>query len=114
MIKYILPQDSRLLIKVDTENVENISTVDYTDSRINWLWVVDEDGELEGKPIKKGNVVISFYSTSYYDAKDKIIILDNPELTEFYKEMKEAKQDYLDKINSKQQACDGNSEVGPF
>lgn len=100
MIKYIAPENSRALIKINTENVDNVKIVESTQTNIDWMWIADEDGEFEGKSVKKGNVIIKFYD-NYNSLENKFIIIDNEELTDIYKKIAEKRQQYLDSVASK-------------
>ena len=102
MIKYIAPENNRVLIKINTENVDNIKIVESTQTNIDWMWIADEDGEFEGKTVKKGNVIIKFYD-NYNSLENEFIIIDNEELTDIYKKIAEKRQQYLDSVASK---CD--------
>ncbi len=71
MIKYL--RASSHLVKVDTDNFDNIESIDRISHAIDWIWIVPEDGICEDKEVKKGDVVIRLYGNHNADAKTVII-----------------------------------------
>lgn len=71
MIKYIRANSQ--LVKVDTDNFDNIEAIDRSSHAIDWLWIVPEDGICEGKEVKKGDVIIRLYCNYNTDAKTVVI-----------------------------------------
>lgn len=72
MIKYL--RASSTLVKVDTDNFDNIEAINRTSSHaIDWIWIVPEDGICEDKEVKKGDVVIRLYGNHNTDAKTIVI-----------------------------------------
>lgn len=67
MKKYFVKNGLRDMVQFDSET-QNIDVIDYLNSRIDWMYHVPEDGELqiEGKEkisVEKGDFVILFYMT---------------------------------------------------
>lgn len=89
MIKYFIA--NRHLVKVNTENLDKIDMIDYHPININWLWIADEDGELDGKPVSKGDMVISFYDMfGIKDSRETVIVKDEA-LKDYYRRFDEAR-----------------------
>lgn len=107
MIKYILPEDSRIIIKFDTENTDNVKTINSTPTRIDCMWIIDEDGEFNGKPVKKGNVIIKFYNNYNKEHDGKIVIINDEQFTSFYTEYKEDMENYNNNLND-QSKCENS------
>ena len=105
MIKYIVPENCRALIKINTEDAENVKIIEYTNTNINYLWIVDEDGEFNGKPVKKGNIIIKFYDNYTSSSENMFVIVNNEELTNTYAAIAKRRQEYLDSIKNKD--CEG-------
>lgn len=102
MIKYIIPEESsRSIIKFDTGTLKPVLLYANT-TYIDWMWIADEDGVYEGKPVKKGNIIIRFYN-NYGAEKASIIVLDAPELTNIYNQIEEDRKNYNAKYEQK--AC---------
>lgn len=83
MVKYIYAKGSQL-IKFD-KDTENISYLDYIISRINWMWVADEDGVLNDEEVKAGDVIIAFYEVTG-DGR-RVIVVKDQKIKDFYKEL---------------------------
>ena len=92
MIKYFLA--NRYLVKVNTEKLDKVDMVDYHRNNIDWLWIVDEDGELDGKPVSKGDIVISFYGMPGVDNSREAVIVKDEILKDYYRRFDEAKAKY--------------------
>ena len=71
MIKYIRANSQ--LVKVDTDNLDNIETIGYDSHAIDWLWIIPEDGVCEDKEVKKGDILIRLYSNYNTDARTVVI-----------------------------------------
>lgn len=105
MIRYIAPENCRVLIKINTEDTENVKIVESTNTNIDWLWIADEDGEFKGKPVKKGNAIIKFYD-NYASPENMFVVIDDEELTNVYAAIAKRRQEYLDSIKNKDcEAC---------
>lgn len=78
MIKYV--RASSQLIKIDTDNFDNIEAIDRSSHAIDWIWIVPEDGVCEDKEVKKGDIVMRLYSS--YNTDAKTVVIPNGEFTE--------------------------------
>lgn len=92
MIKYFLA--NRYLVKVNTEKLDKVDMVDYHRNNIDWLWIVDEDGELDGKPVSKGDIVISFYGMPGVNDSRETVIIKDEILKDYYRRFDEAQAKY--------------------
>lgn len=92
MIKYFFA--NRYLVKLNTENLDKVDMVDYHRNNIDWLWIVDEDGELDGKPVSKGDIVISFYGMPGVDNSRETVIVKDEILKDYYRRFDEAQAKY--------------------
>ena len=92
MIKYFLA--NRYLAKVNTEKLDKVDMVDYHRNNIDWLWIVDEDGELDGKPVSKGDIVISFFGMPGVDNSRETVIVKDEILKDYYRRFDEAQAKY--------------------
>lgn len=92
MIKYFLA--NRYLVKVNTEKLDKVDMVDYHRNNIDWLWIVDEDGELDGKPVSKGDIVISFYNMPGVDNSRETVIVKDEILKDYYRRFDESQTKY--------------------
>lgn len=92
MIKYFLA--NRYLVKVNTEKLDKVDMVDYHRNNIDWLWIVDEDGEFNGKPVTKGDIVISFYGMPGVDNSRETVIVKDEILKDYYRRFDEAQAKY--------------------
>ena len=79
MKKYIVAK--RDLISIDDENVQNIECIDSCSTGIDWAWIIPQDGELNGEPVKKGNIVIKFYGRNP-DLPSRVCIIREPDVCE--------------------------------
>lgn len=57
MRKYIVAK--RDLISIDDENLQNIECIDSCSTGIDWAWIIPQDGELNGEPVKKVTLLLS-------------------------------------------------------
>ena len=103
MIKYLLPKDCRNLIKINTEDLDNIKTTAYHRINIDWLWIADEDGEFNGKQVNKGDIIISFYGMPGVDNSRETVIVKDEALKDYYARYDEAEKEYETKIST---TCD--------
>lgn len=94
MIKYILPESSRTLIKINTEDLNNVETKDYHRINIDWLWIADEDGEFNGKQINKGDIIISFYGMPGKDNSREALVVTDGALKDYYARYDEAEKEF--------------------
>ena len=101
MIKYFLA--NRYLVKLNTENLDKVDMVDYHRNNIDWLWIVDEDGEFNGKPVSKGDIIISFYGMPGVDNSRETVIVKDEALKDYYARYDEAEKEYETKIST---TCD--------
>lgn len=88
MIKYLDVTNRGGFIKFDKEN-EKMSALDNVNSNIDWVWIIDEDGEFNGKEVKKGDVVFKMYSTTSNCNEREYIILKDETLKDYYRRLKE-------------------------
>lgn len=79
MRKYIVAK--RDLISVDDENIQNIECIDNCSTGIDWAWIIPQDGELNGEPVKKGNIVIKLYGRNP-DLPSRVCIIREPDVCE--------------------------------
>ena len=79
MKKYIVAK--RDLISIDDENFQNIECIDSCSTGIDWAWIIPQDGELNGEPVKKGNIVIKFYGRNP-DLPSRVCIIREPDVCE--------------------------------
>ena len=77
MNKYITKAGISTLIAFNTET-EEVSTVDYLRTHIDWVYQIPEDGVLQTengeKTVKKGDIVIKFYPCREYPITQAIVI----------------------------------------
>lgn len=106
MIKYLLPKDCRNLIKINTEDLNDIKSTSYHRINIDWLWVVDEDGEFNGKPVSKGDIIISFYGMPGVDNSRETVIVKDEILKDYYRRFDEAQAKYEAKNSIECDCCD--------
>ena len=79
MKKYIVTK--RDLISIDSENIQDVEYVDSCHTGIDWAWIVPQDGELNGEPVKKGNIVFKFYGRNP-DLPSRVCIIREPDVCE--------------------------------
>lgn len=77
MIKYFLKSNVSQMVSFDTET-EEINSVDYMNSRVDWMYNVPADGTVimndVEKAVKKGDIVIKFYRTNDYKQNPYVVI----------------------------------------
>lgn len=102
MVKYFNVSESSTLMKFD-KVAEKITGLSNLSTDIDWLWIADEDGELDGKEIKAGDIIIRMYGIGKdrYQNKEVFIIKDEA-LKNYYKRMLE----YYDEMRKKEECCD--------
>lgn len=103
MIKYFVA--NRYLVKLNTENLDKVNMVDYHRNNIDWLWIVDEDGELDGKPVSKGDIIISFFSMPGVDNSKETVIVKDEILKDYYRRFDEAQAKYEAKNSIECDCC---------
>lgn len=105
MIRYIKNFGNNL-IKFDDQTFETSALYDIY-SGIDWVWVLDEDGMLDDKPVKAGNVVIRFYPPDKQDmnANKEYVVISNPEICNYYKRALAAQKIIADRA-AKAKLCD--------
>ena len=78
MIKYV--RASSKLVKIDTDNFDNIETIDHSSTAIDWVWIVPEDGIFEGKEVKEGDIIMRLYGN--YNTDARTVVIPKGEFTE--------------------------------
>lgn len=77
MKKYFVKPGVSTMVSFDPETQE-IDSVDYMNSHVDWMYTIPEDGEIviDGatKSVKKGDIVIKFYRTSDYKQNNPVIV----------------------------------------
>ena len=105
MIKYIKKDRNSSLLKFNTET-QDIDTINYTNSNIDWLWIIDEDGELNGEPVFAGDIVIMMYRIdTNTDISDNILIVKDETLRNYYKKLTEYYKELETKQNNLKDSC---------
>ena len=105
MIKYIKKDRNSSLLKFNTET-QDIDTIDCTSSNIDWLWIIDEDGELNGEPVFAGDIVIMMYRIdTNTDISDNILIVKDETLRNYYKKVTEYYKELKTKQNNLEDSC---------
>ena len=90
MIKYIkkIDEGSSLLIKFNTET-QDIDTIPNVGTHIDWIWVVDEDGEFNNESVSAGDLIIRMYAVDYKTTNSEFFIIKDNKLKDFYKRVLE-------------------------
>ena len=78
MIKYVRANSQ--LVKIDTDNFDNIEVIDYSSHAIDWIWIVPEEGIVEDKEVKKGDIIIRLYGN--YNTDARTVVIPKGEFTE--------------------------------
>lgn len=81
MIKYF-GTNTRNLIKFDKRS-EQCNLIPNTRSCVDFVWVIEEDGELDGKEVNVGDIVFRMYPIELNSDYEYIIVKDKP-LKDFY------------------------------
>ena len=98
MIKYIKKDRNSSLIKFNTET-QDVDIINYTSPNIDWMWIIDEDGELNGEPVFAGDIIILMYEIdTNTDVSDNILIVKDETLRNYYKKLTE----YYKELETKQ------------
>lgn len=97
MIKYIKKTDegSSLLIKFNTET-QDIDTVSNISPYIDWMWIIDEDGEFNNEPVSTGDLIIRMYAIDYKTKNNELFIVRDSKLKDFYKRVQEYKKTQIE------------------
>lgn len=88
MIKYIVTTNSKL-IKFNTET-QDIEIQDNQLLRIDWLWVVKEDGIVNNQEVNTGDIILSMYPidrTAVSDGYREVFIIKDEKLKDYYKRL---------------------------
>ena len=90
MIKYVKKNTERssLLIKFNTET-QDIDTIPNVGTYIDWIWVVDEDGEFNNESVSVGDLIIRMYAVDYKTTNSEFFIIKDDKLKDFYKRVLE-------------------------
>lgn len=99
MVKYTNINRSSYLVKFNKDNDE-ITILDNFSSNIDWMWIADEDGELDGKEVKKGNIIFRMYGIGCEDRE--LIIIKDEALKDYYRRLIE----YWESKKSKDSNCE--------
>lgn len=93
MIKYIKKNKERssLLVKFNTETM-NIDVLDGYSSNIDWIWIVDEDGELNGEHVSAGDIIVRMYAIKYDSDDYETFVIKNEQLKDYYKRLIEYRE----------------------
>lgn len=100
MKTYVCTGNSEL-VTIQDNDVNTISTLEYTGTNIDWAWVIEEDGTLifndESYPVKKGDIVLLLYA-SYKRGNEprknrEIAILSNGKLYEVWLKNKQYEEE---------------------
>ena len=89
MVKYLNTINGNYLLKFNKET-EEIKSLENISTNIDWVWIADEDGELDGKEIKAGDVIFRMYGIGKerYGSERKYIIIKDEALIDHYKRLK--------------------------
>lgn len=111
MIKYICTDNCKL-IKFNKET-EEVNTIGNIGTSIDWLWIADEDGELNGIEVNKGDIVYSMYpiGEDRHSNKREAFVIKDEKLRDYYFRMIEFRKQEMSKRASN---CDCESiSCGP-
>lgn len=105
MVKYFDIEGSSTLMKFNKETEEMTGLINLA-ANIDWIWLADEDGELNGQEVKAGDVVIRMYGIGgdRYSNKEVYVIKDE-NLKNYYKRC----YDYYNET-PKKELCDASCE----
>lgn len=81
MIKYF-GTNTRNLIKFNKCN-EQCDLISSIRDNIDYIWIIDEDGELDGKEVNAGDIVFKLYPVNSFSDCEYIIIKDE-QLKNYY------------------------------
>lgn len=112
MINYIHTKGSQL-IKFNDETKE-INTVDNTSANIDWLWIANESGVINGNEVNPGDIIIALYGIEETRGRDReIFVIKDATLIDYYKRL----SDYYEKRRKEHEAdmscssCNGRCEM---
>lgn len=114
MIKYFMKKGVSQIISFDPET-ENIDSVAYMNSHVDWMYSIPEDGVLSmngvEKDVKKGDIVIKFYQTRDYEITPFVVIRNKE-----WKQNIAAEKKYYEELQAKQKTetsepCFGDCEA---
>lgn len=101
MVKYLNTINGSCLIKFNKET-EEVKSLESMSTNIDWMWIADEDGELDGKEIKTGDIVFRMYGIGKDRCKREFFIIKNEGLKDYYKRVIE----YHKQQAEKNSCCD--------
>lgn len=84
MINYIYTKGSQL-IKFNDETKE-INTVDNTPANVDWLWIANESGVINGNEVNPGDIIIALYGIGGTHDREVFVIKDAV-LIDYYKRL---------------------------
>ena len=87
MAKYYSTKDISCLVKVNDTKCKDVSKIDYTSNIIDYMYLIDEDGELisdcnDKVLVNKGDIVIKLYGgivDGVYKREGRSIIVITPD-----------------------------------
>ena len=86
MIKYI--NDARgissTLVKFNSKTLD-VASIDNLYINIDYMWLADEDGELNGKPVSAGDIIVRMYAVKDDNRGGEIFIIKDEALRDYYK-----------------------------
>ena len=103
MVKYLNTINGSYLHKFNKET-EEIKSLENISPNIDRTWIADEDGELDGKEIKAGDVIFRMYGIEErYGSEREYIIIKDEALIDHYKRLKAS---YDEPKKSMEENCD--------
>lgn len=110
MINYFMKKGVSQIISFDPET-ENIDSVEYMNSHVDWMYSIPEDGVLSmngiKKDVKKGDIIIKFYPTIDYES-NPFVVIRNKE----WKQNIAAEKKYHEELLAKKEADNAESCCG--
>lgn len=93
MIKYIKKNKeiSSLLVKFNTETMD-IDVLNGYSSNIDWIWMVDEDGEFNGERVSVGDIIVRMYAIKYDSDNYETFVIKDERLKDHYKRLIEYRE----------------------
>lgn len=107
MIRY-LKNDGYSIVKFNDENL-SVDTISNIITNIDWLWILDEDGEFDGTPVEAGDILIRFltiHNNGDRFAEKEYVLVKDEALKNYYKRLAE----YRKKLIEDKQPCSERSE----